>query len=465
MAPNTLPNPLIAIIGATGTGKSKLAVSLAQRFNGEIINGDAMQMYQGLPIITNKIPVAERGDIPHHLIDLVGYDEPPWHVGTFVRESLKITKAIHQKGKIPILVGGTHYYTKGLLFQESLVSNVAGRGDEQVPEPEGEWPILSAPTSEILAQLKEVDPVMAHRWHPNERRKIRRSLEIWLQTGRPASDIYAEQMAKRSSVSSEPGTEQDKDVPSSGGLRYPTLIFWLKADKDALSTRLNTRVDEMVNEGLIQESETLHDFAQSREQAGIEDDMTRGIWVSIGYKELLDYIAMYRQGNASIKHLDDLKEDCVERIKIATRQYAKRQERFIRIRLMDDIVRSNASDNLFILDCSNTSTLEADMMKPAACITSKFLQGEQLPDPRETSTLARETLSSIAEAAIEKERGVVPQCCTCETCGKVLETAKAWENHLKSKRHRQRLVTKKRKETTGHQTNGEGTPDRLARNA
>lgn len=410
-----------------------------------------MQMYQGLPIITNKLPVAERGDIPHHLIDVVGYDEPPWHVASFVRESLRITQAIHQKGKVPILVGGTHYYTKGLLFRESLVSNVAESGNDQTLEVEEDWPILSASTSEILEKLKEVDPVMARRWHPNERRKIRRSLEIWLQTGRPASEIYAEQDAIKSSVSGEPSTEQDNDTPNpSGLLRYPTLIFWLKANKDALSTRLDTRADDMVNEGLIRESETLYDFAQSRRKAGIEDDMTRGIWVSIGYKELLDYIAMCRQENTSVKHLHDLKREAVERVKIATRRYAKHQDRFIRIRLMDDIVRSHAMNNLFVLDCSNPSTLEADMMQPAASMTSKFLQGEQLPDPKESSTLARETLSSILESSVGKKTGALPQCYTCETCGKVLQTVIAWENHLKSRRHRQRLAIQRRETTRDH---------------
>lgn len=79
--------PLIAVIGATGTGKSQLAVELAARFNGEIINGDAMQLYDGLPIITNKIPVEERKGVPHHLLGCIGLDEPTWTVGEFVRQA------------------------------------------------------------------------------------------------------------------------------------------------------------------------------------------------------------------------------------------------------------------------------------------------------------------------------------------------------------------------------------------
>ncbi|KAG0160431.1 hypothetical protein PDIDSM_7960 [Penicillium digitatum] len=114
-------NPLIAVVGATGTGKSKLAVDLASRFNGEIINGDAMQMYCGLPIITNQIPIDERNGIPHHLLSCIDLDAEAWRIGLFKREALRVIDDIRTRGKVPILVGGTHYYTQAVLFKEQLV--------------------------------------------------------------------------------------------------------------------------------------------------------------------------------------------------------------------------------------------------------------------------------------------------------------------------------------------------------
>src|SRR5436190_11089962 len=155
-----------------------------------------MQIYRGLPIITNQIPIRERNNIAHHLIGCTDLEEEPWRIGRFKKESLQTIKEIRSRGKLPILVGGTHYYTQSVLFNGSLLDKgePEPEEDDQLSIPVSErWPILEASPGEILQKLREVDPVMAARWHPNETRKIRRSLEIYLQTGRPASEIYQEQ--------------------------------------------------------------------------------------------------------------------------------------------------------------------------------------------------------------------------------------------------------------------------------
>lgn len=413
-----------------------------------------MQMYEGLPVITNKIPKAERGGIPHHMLDLVGYDEQPWHVGVFTQESLKIINAIHERGKVPILVGGTHYYTKALLFKESLVDDAAEPGTRPASEADGgHWSILSAPTEEILEKLKSVDPIMARRWHPNDRRKIQRSLEIWLQTGRPASEIYAEQSANQRSLSPGYSVEGREDILKIGVLRYPTMILWLKAEKDALNARLEARVEKMIDDGLIQESEALYDFNQKRREASIHDDLSRGIWVSIGYKEFLDYIVLSRRGDASFEELNKLKSDSIERIKISTRQYAKRQDRFIRLRLIGNIVRSGILSNLFVLDSSTTATLETDTIPQAASIAEAFLGGKNLPTPKELSPLAEKTFSSIEMIPVEKINATISQCYTCEACRKILETPAAWEAHLASRKHRQTIASREKKAITKQQPN------------
>jgi tRNA delta(2)-isopentenylpyrophosphate transferase len=102
-----------------------------------------MQMYRGLPIITNQIPVEERNGIPHHMISCIGLDEEPWRVGTFRMESLRVIKEIQSRGKLPILVGGTHYYTQSVLFNDALVGD--GSGDESFIS-EKEYSGLSTPS-------------------------------------------------------------------------------------------------------------------------------------------------------------------------------------------------------------------------------------------------------------------------------------------------------------------------------
>src|SRR5271168_1169210 len=154
-----------------------------------------MQMYDGLPIITNKITAEEQKGIPHHLLGSIAPDEEPWRVGMFKKKADQIIQEIRSRGRLPILVGGTHYYTQSLLFKDSLIDDKF-YGEEHVrtelsnEEILQKFPMLDGPTEAMIERLREVDPKMADRWHPNDRRKIRRSLEIFLLTGKKASDIY-----------------------------------------------------------------------------------------------------------------------------------------------------------------------------------------------------------------------------------------------------------------------------------
>ncbi len=188
----------------------ELAVELATRFNGEVINADAMQMYKGLPIITNKISAEERRGIPHHLFDRIALDEETWWVGQFRKETNRVIREIRSRGKLPIVVGGTHYYITGLLFEDKLIheSSSPSRADGPEEGAETKFPILGATAEVMLEKLREVDPQMADRWHPNDIRKIRRSLEIYLTTGRRASDIYAEQQNRKETKNPSEGSSE-----------------------------------------------------------------------------------------------------------------------------------------------------------------------------------------------------------------------------------------------------------------
>lgn len=448
-----LMEPLITIVGATGTGKSKLAIDLATRFNGEIINGDAMQMYRGLPIITNQVPVEERNGIPHHLISCVGLDEEPWRVGTFRRESLRLIKEIHSRGKLPILVGGTHYYTQAVLFNDTLVGEGTDEedhdGDEKeqkgIPPTSELWSILDAPADVMLQKLREVDPVMADRWHPNETRKIRRSLEIYLQTGRPASEIYAEQKRQKQAVAlskNELGTVNGHNVegPSfaAGQFRFPAILFWVHSEKEKLNSRLDARVDAMVEQGLIEEARKMWDYIQEKQAQGIAVDQTRGVWISIGFKELEPYLAALRAGTSSEKELEALKQSCIESVKTSTRQYAVRQVRWIRNKLWNALAEAGMTHRLYVLDSSDVNDWTRSVTEPSERVVHAFLSNERCPDPKSLSELARVTLSEKEQQSLSSADDI-PKCITCEVCRKTMMNQKQWEIHINGHAHKRAL--------------------------
>lgn len=421
-----------------------------------------MQLYEGLPIITNKITVEERKGIPHHLLGCIGFGEPTWVVGTFVKRALGVIEEIRSRGKLPILVGGTHYYTQSLLFRDRLAEaeeDVEGgekkerdNGVGPVDNLEDNYPILKEPTEVLLEKLQEIDPVMADRWHPNDRRKIQRSLEIYLQTGRKASDIYAEQrLANTISKPETPGEE------AMSGLRFPTLVFWVHAETEILRTRLDKRVDKMLLQGLLDEVRQLDDYATEQSKQGRPVDESRGVWVSIGFKEFNANITALKSGTASEAHLAKLEAEATERTKIATRQYAKRQVRWIRIKLLNALVSANAEQNLYLLDSSDVSKLSDNVLQPAAELTEAFLSGSAMPDPKSLSTLAQEHLTAKQDhdLAASPQKWVRQK---CDLCNVTCVTEKQWEQHSRSRAHR-RLASKKRKQG---EENGDGVQDNEA---
>ena len=417
--------PLIVIVGATGTGKSQLAVSLAQRFDGEIINGDALQMYAGLPITTNKITSEERKGVPHHLIGCIQLHEEPWTVRQFMDQARKVIEEIRSRKKLPILVGGTHYYAQSLLFKDATINENSNSVTEE--EQEQKWPILRAETSDMLGELKRIDPAMAKQWHPNDRRKIRRSLEIYLTTGKKASHIYSEQRQSQVEDYSHGFSEGvvDKDQHHGNTMEScfynDTLIFWTYATTDTLYTRLERRVDRMIADGLLDEVASMHAFSQDQKRQGNSLDQSKGIWIAIGFKELVPCITITECS-------DDLRHQSIDRAKIATKQYAKRQFRWIRLKLQRAVAAATSSPTMFLLDGSDLSQWSQLVEAKALAITASFLSGDALPQPASLSVAAMHNLVPT---------GKVTQCARfCEACEKTLMSEEQWISHLKSKRHK-----------------------------
>ncbi|KAG5520213.1 hypothetical protein PMAC_001290 [Pneumocystis sp. 'macacae'] len=210
MSATTLRRPICAIVGATGTGKSRLAIALAAALGGEVINGDALQVYHGADILTNKPSITEREGVPHHLLGTIDRSDT-YSVQRFERDALEIIANLHSAGQLPILVGGTHYYTQAVLFKNTLLTDYQGikrkflsefsalitkderSSDKDVLQHSSYQDLSLLSTNELYTQLKALDPIVAQRWHPHDRRRIQRSLEICLSTGQRPSDLYRAQ--------------------------------------------------------------------------------------------------------------------------------------------------------------------------------------------------------------------------------------------------------------------------------
>ncbi|KAM0340871.1 hypothetical protein ACHAPU_010287 [Fusarium lateritium] len=421
MSINTPREPLVVVLGSTGTGKSDLAVELATRLNGEIINADAMQLYHGLPIITNKITTEEQRGIPHHLLGHISLDEQPWDVDNFKREAIRTIREIRGRGRLPILVGGSQYYVDPILFKEVILDDIELDTTKS-------FPILQECAEVMLHELRKVDPVMAERWHPKDRRKIQRSLEIYLRSGKRASEHYAEQQARKEAAQQE----ADKQP-------WENLLFWVYSEREVLRERLDKRVDKMQSSGLMDELRELYDFKHKKEAEGQALDMSKGIWQSIGYRQFEPYLCAIDEEREAAE-LEKIKGTALEEMKSATRRYAVYQTRWIRLKQIPRLreVGQQAMNNMYLLDSTDVSAYTQNVVEPAVRLTQQFLQGQERPAPTEISPLAQEVLTQVGNPPPK----ATPCKRVCEICHTVLLTEEAWTQHLKSATHR-RIVRKK----------------------
>ncbi|XP_011874387.1 PREDICTED: tRNA dimethylallyltransferase, mitochondrial isoform X2 [Vollenhovia emeryi] len=347
--------PILVILGATGSGKSRLGIELARRFSGEIISADSMQVYKGLDIVTAKVTPAERKAAPHHMLDIV---DPltNFSVIDFRDMALPIIDNLLARRKLPIVVGGTNYYIESLLWEILLTDpkepsvqvdsgatnpsasienrsddryNVQvdrlndGDDDETAPKKlKFDARLCDSSNEELHRRLMEVDPEMANKLHPNNRRKIIRSLEIFHQHGKTHTELLKVQ---RSAGGCGLG----------GPLRYPnSVILWLRCNKKVLDSRLNDRVDGMMEAGLMQELLDFHRaYNEQRIKSNTSPDYTKGIFQTIGFKEFHTYLIQSEEERASEKG-KKLMEQGIDDLKLVTRRYAKRQEKWVMNRLI-----------------------------------------------------------------------------------------------------------------------------------
>ncbi|ARJ40106.1 tRNA (adenosine(37)-N6)-dimethylallyltransferase MiaA [Sporosarcina sp. P21c] len=300
-----LPVDVLAIVGPTASGKTALSVALANLFDGEIINGDAMQVYKELDIGTAKIHHSEMQGIPHHFFDVKEPTES-FSVAEYQLAVRQWIADIQSRGKLPILVGGSGMYVQSVLFDY--------RFTEQAADPEVRARLereLESEGADVLhARLAELDLKSSEKIHPNNHRRLVRALEILEVTGQ---------------------TKQDHEQQQGNQPMYHSLIIGLDLPRQLLYERIDLRVEQMVQAGLFNEVQQLWN-------KGIRQ--TQSVQ-AIGYKELISYF----DGQLT-------KEQAIEAVKKNTRNYAKRQLTYFRNKLPVQWVDANQpAEEIFQTTC------------------------------------------------------------------------------------------------------------------
>ncbi len=264
------------VVGPTGGGKSGIALELARRWDGEIVNADAFQIYRGLSVITAGPSQEARSQVPHHLYETVGLDED-YNAARYAREAAVAIEAIQSRGKRPVIVGGNGLYIKALTH---------GLADSPSGDPELREQLEAMPPEESVAWLERVDPEGAQAMNLQNPRYVIRALEMTLLSGIPASVLKA-------------GWQRDDPTDVVG-----VVVTW---EREALYQRINARVHEMISQGVLDEVAALPEFlsATAAKAIGIGD------------------LQAHLRGEVTL-------EESIGAIQQASRRYAKRQETWFR---------------------------------------------------------------------------------------------------------------------------------------
>jgi len=286
-APDPRP-PVVVVTGPTASGKTGLAIDLALRFDGEIVNADSMQVYRFLDIGTAKPSPEERARVPHHLIDVVAPDQP-YSAGRYARAARAVIADLHARGRVPFLVGGTGLYLRAVLhgLVDGVEADTALREDL---EAEQERADREGDPERLHRRLADSDPAAAARIHPHDKRRIVRALEIAAETGEPTSRIR-----------SAHGFE---DSP------YRSLHLALDLPREVLYERIDRRCRAMIDAGLLQE---LRDLAE----AGYGPELRP--MGAIGYRHV---VPVMRGSDTLVNALEAMCRD--------TRHFARRQLTWLR---------------------------------------------------------------------------------------------------------------------------------------
>lgn len=272
--------PLVILTGPTAVGKTELSVELAERIGGEIISADSMQVYRGMDIGSAKITKEEMRSVPHFLIDEFEPEEE-FHVVRFQEYAKRYIREIHSRGHIPILAGGTGFYIQAVLYDIDFTEN----GEDALYRRQLQETADTEGPHRLHEMLREADPAAAEAIHENNVKRVIRALEFYRTTGKKISEH----------------NEEERRKPSP----YCFAYFVLDDARERLYRRIDQRVDQMMERGLLDEVRALQQRGCTRDMVSMQ---------GLGYKEMLDYLS----GSVSL-------EEAVRVLKRDTRHFAKRQ--------------------------------------------------------------------------------------------------------------------------------------------
>ena len=269
---------VIVIVGPTASGKTALGIHIAKRFNGEVVSGDSMQIYESMDIATAKPTKEEMDGIKHHLIGFVS-PETEYSVASFCEDAKKAVTEITKKGKVPVIVGGTGHYI------DSFINNTTFFEDANSEKVRAELynELNEFGIEKLYNELLSVDSEAAKKIHPNNEVKVIRALEIYEATGKTKTEQEAESRLN--------------EIP------YDYKVFAIDYEREKLYERINKRVDIMCDNGLLEEAKEFYKKYASKTAVN-----------AIGYKELKPFL----DGEKTL-------EECIDHLKQSTRRYAKRQ--------------------------------------------------------------------------------------------------------------------------------------------
>lgn len=480
---------VVVILGATGAGKSRLAIDLACKFSGEVINADSMQVYKGLDILTNKVPLQERREIPHHLLGLVEPNEE-FTVKQFRDLAIAIIDDILLREKLPIVVGGTNYYIQALVSsyllddflkeshmkaEEQCVSRHWTHHDDGCQETEQDMPIslslkvcnkrgmaeacfddlsqddrgnskycetiIKQETSDLYEHLKMIDQEAACGIHPNNARKLNQYISLYKRTGRKPTELL--------------DTDRLDKWGTADTFRYNCCFICLDAELNILDRFVEQRVDAMMQAGLLDEVSEF--YAPGA-------DFTRGLHQAIGVPEfssLFNNISCQVQDEYSPKSIHrvstfkKLMKACVEgqeyttifsqaveKMKSNTRRLVRIQKRrFKRLETQFGwhLHRIDVTDVLRSSGCLTDDIWSRQVVCPSLNIVEQFLK---MPLKNTSLSFKQQIKSSMTDQTQSRKQFI------CEVCNsRIFIGLYQWQEHIKGRGHRKRAASVKKLST------------------
>nr|AFK41335.1 unknown [Lotus japonicus] len=443
---------VVVITGPTGSGKSRLAVDLASHFPVEVINADSMQVYSGLDVLTNKIPISEQNGVPHHLLGTVS-PTVEFTAKTFRDSAIPIIDAILARNHLPVIVGGTNYYIQALVSQFLLDESMDDMNDSCCL---GDLPGVMWSDNSFIAEsdssndfnydlLKDIDPTAANRIHPNNHRKINQYISLYARTGVLPSKVFQGEAAEK--------------WGQVDNLRYDCCFICVDASLPVLDRYVEQRVDCMMDAGLLNEVYDIYnlnaDYSRGLRQAiGVrefepllrtfvlkdiyerEKELTGGSTIekreTLSNGNLMEWLRSYSDAKSMI-----LMEEAIEKVKVNTRRLVRRQKRML------NRLQTLFGWNIHSVDSTESISSKSDdvwkgqVVESSMKIVNSFLS--ENGSMSSTCSMSNDTGMKIVQRDLWTQY-------TCKACGdRVLRGLHEWEQHRQGRGHRKRISSLKRK--------------------